>query len=153
MTSLDHAPARPRRGAASRSGQAAATPSVSDRVARIEAVRESVGWRRPIPGPLLSAARVAGAHPWAAPLAAAGLGVVSSLVMASTPAVTVAILVVVAVAAIAVVATASVIRGRYFSGARLRPEELAVDVDQAIPSAGLAPVLALVAWMLTTLLH
>ena len=57
------------------------------------------------------------------------------------------------VAAVAVVATASVVRSRYFSGARMRPEELAVDVDQAIPSAGLAPVLALVAWMLTTLLY
>lgn len=152
MTSLDHAPARPRRGAAPRPGRGAAR-SVSDRAARIEAAREAVGWRRPLPGVLLSAARACGAHPWAAPTVAAGLGVVSSLVMASVPMLTVSVLVVVFLAAVLVVATASVIRGRYFSGARLRPEELSVDVDQAIPSAGLAPVLALVAWMLTTLLH
>lgn len=144
MTSLDHAPTR--------GGAARTAGSVSDRVARIEDARERAAWRRPIPTPLLAATRRCGRRPWAAPIVAAALGAVSSLVMASVPVVTVTILAVVLVTSVLVVATASVVRGRYFSGARMRPLELAVDADQAIPSAALAPVFALVAWMLTTLL-
>ena len=88
-----------------------------------------------------------------APAVAGARGALSSLVMAAAPVLTVIVLLAVFLTAVSVVATASVVRSRYFSGARMRPEELAVDVDQAIPSAGLAPVLALVAWMLTTLLY
>ena len=144
MTSLDHAPVP----TIATSGK-----SVSDRVARIEAARDSVGRRRPLPAPLLVAARQCGRHPWVAPAVAGALGALSSLVMAAAPVLTVIVLLADFLAAVSVVATASVVRSRYFSGARMRPEELAVDVDQAIPSAGLAPVLALVAWMLTTLLY
>lgn len=125
---------------------------LSERVVNVERTRERVTHRWSLPTPLLTFAQRVGRRPGLVDLGAAGVGVFASWAQQMSPMFPPILLGVLLVLAGVVMSVSAVVRLRVRAGVQLRPAELAIDTDQAIPAAALAPVAALVGWMLATLL-
>lgn len=125
---------------------------LAERVERLERTRERATHRRPFPPALLTLAQRVGTHPWLVAAGAVGVGVLAAWAQKFAPIFPLLLLGGLFVLAALVVSVSAAVRLRMRAGVRLRPAELVVDTDQAIPAAALAPLAALVGWMLATLI-
>lgn len=131
---------------------AAAPRPVTDRVAQFERNRERAAQGRPLPAALLTLAQRVGQRPWLCTITGAAVGVLAAAAQKLVPWAPFPIIAVLLTIAVAVVSVAMVVRRRVRTGGLLRPQELVIDTDQAIPTAMIMPVGALIGWMAGTLL-
>lgn len=125
---------------------------VTDRAAQFERNRERAAQGRPLPPTLLTLTQRLGQRPWLYTLVGVLVGVLAAAAQRLVPWAPFPIFAVLFVLAIGVVSVSMIVRRRVRAGGLLRPQELVIDTDQAIPTAMIAPVGALIGWVVGTVL-